>query len=183
MATVTTGGRAAADDERTPAQWYGLLAGAALAVAGVLGWIVDATFGSGSDLDGSNLVVFEVNGWHNLVHLVSGLVLVAAATRRTSAKAIALLFGLTYGAVAVWGLLDDTVLGLLPVNVGDNLLHLTLSAVGIFAAVASPAGQPLHTTTAPATRSTPDDDRAGRLRVDDPDPLTGAPKDGVPPTR
>jgi Domain of unknown function (DUF4383) len=182
MAQVMSGGRTRRE-RRTPAQWYCLLAGAALVLAGVLGWIADATFGSGADVDGSNLLLFEVNGWHNLVHLLSGLVLVAAAARATSAKTIALLFGLTYGAVAVWGLLDDTVLGLLPVNAADNVLHLALSAVGILAAIASPGDQPLHTTTAPATRQTPVEDRAGRLRSDDPDPLTGAPRDREAPTR
>lgn len=175
--------RDARDRRRTPAQWYCLLAGAALAVAGVLGWVADATFGSGADVSGDELVIFEVNGWHNLVHLLSGALLLAAATRRTSARTIALLFGITYGAVAVWGLLDDTVLGLLPVNAADNVLHLALAAAGILAALASPNDQPLHTTTDPATRSTSIDDRAGRLRATDPDPLTGAPRDRDTPTR
>lgn len=168
---------------RTPAQWYCLLGGAALLVAGLLGFLADASWDTGSDVDGSNLLVFEVNGWHNLVHLLSGALLLAASARRTSARTIALLFGITYGAVAVWGLLDDTVLGLLPVNAADNILHIALSAVGILAALASPNDQPLHTTTAPATRSTPVEDRGGRLRADDPDSLTGAPRDRDAPTR
>jgi hypothetical protein len=168
---------------RTPAQWYCLLAGAALLLAGLLGWIADTTFGSGSDVSGDELVVFEVNGWHNVVHLLSGALLLAASVRRTSARTIALLFGITYGAVAVWGLLDDTVLGLIPVNAADNVLHIALSLAGVLAALASPDDQPLHTTTAPAARSTPIEDPAGRLRSDDPDPLTGAPRDREAPTR
>ena len=136
----------------TPAQWYCLLAGIALIAAGALGWIADATFGSGSDVSGDELVLFEVNGWHNLVHLLSGVLLFAASSRRTSARTIALLFGIIYGAVAGWGLLNDTVLGLIPVNAADNVLHIALSAVGIVAALASRNDQPLQTSTAPTTR-------------------------------
>jgi hypothetical protein len=167
MATTQTG-------TRTPAQWYCLLAGAALLLAGALGFISDATFDSGAQLDGGSLLGFEVNGWHNLVHLASGALLLAAAVRWTSARTIALLFGVAYGAVAVWGLLGDTVLGLLPVNAPDNALHIALALVGVLAAVASPQGEPLHTTTDPANRSAPATDRLGRLRPRDPDPMTGA---------
>lgn len=168
---------------RTPAQWYCLLAGATLLLAGLLGFVADATWGSGADVEGSNLVVFEVNGWHNLVHIASGVLLLAASVRRTSAKTIALLFGITYGAVAIWGLLDDTVLGLLPVNAADNVLHLALSIAGVLAALASPRGEALHTTTSPALRDTPVGDREGRLRDHDQDPLTGAARDREAPTR
>ena len=182
MATVTHRARSDAR-ARTPAQWYCLLAGAALLLAGVLGWIADASFGSGADVDGDDLVIFEVNGWHNLVHLASGALLLAAAARRTSARTIALLFGITYGAVAVWGLLDDTVLGLIPVNAANNVLHIALSAVGVLAALASPGDEPLHTTTDPAMRSTPVGDREGRLRAGDKNPLTGAPRERDRPTR
>ena len=127
--------------DRTPAQWYCLLAGAALLLAGLLGFLADTSWGTGSDVEGSDLLVFEVNGWHNVVHLASGVLLLVAASRRTSAKTVALLFGITYGAVAVWGLLSDTVLGLLPINGPDNALHLALAAAGILAALASPRGE------------------------------------------
>ena len=127
--------------------------------------------------------MFEVNGWHNVVHLLSGAVLLAAAVRRTSARTIALLFGLTYGAVAIWGLLADVVLGLLPVNAADNVLHIALAAAGVLAALASPSGSAMETTTSDAAHSTPASDREGRLRETDVDPLTGAPRDRERPTR
>ena len=133
-------------DPKTPAQWYCLLGGLALLAAGLFGWIADASFGTGGDVDGDLFLGFEVNGWHNLVHLLSGVVLLVAAKRRTPAKTIAILFGLTYGAVAVWGLLDDTVLGLIPINTADNVLHLALAAVGVLAGLAS-EGEPLRTAT------------------------------------
>ena len=139
--------------DRTPAQWYCLLAGAALLLAGLTGFLADTSWGTGGDVEGSDLLVFEVNGWHNVVHLASGALLLAVAARRTSAKTIALLFGLTYGAVAVFGLIaGDHVIGLIPVNGPDHVLHVALAAAGIVAALVSPRGEALATTTATSTR-------------------------------
>jgi hypothetical protein len=128
------------DRGRTPAQWYCLLAGLALLLAGVLGFIVDAGFDTGSNIQGDKLIVFEVNGIHNLVHIASGLVLLAAAAKRASAKTVAIAFGVVYGIVTIIGLIDgETVLGLLPVNPADNVLHIALSALGLIAGFMSPA--------------------------------------------
>jgi hypothetical protein len=128
------------DRARTPAQWYCLLAGLSLLLAGVLGFIVDAGFDTGSNIQGDKLLVFEVNGIHNLVHIASGLVLLAAAGRRASARIVAIAFGVVYGIVTIIGLIDgETVLGLLPVNGADNVLHVALSALGLAAGFLSPA--------------------------------------------
>ena len=140
MATQTSRGRDYASHERTPAQWYCLLVGAVLLLVGLLGFAVDSNFDTGSNIDGDKLIGFEVNGIHNLVHILSGLVLLAMHRRRDTAKTAALAFGVVYGLVAIIGLIDgDTVLGLLPVNPADNVLHIVLAAVGIAAALASRA--------------------------------------------
>ena len=133
-------------DPKTPAQWYCLLAGLALLFAGLFGWIADASLGSGSDVEGDLFLGFEVNGWHNIVHLLSGLVLFFAGKRRTTAKAVAIAFGLVYGAVALWGLLDEPVLGLIPINDADTILHIALAALGVLAGVASDARDPRRET-------------------------------------
>jgi hypothetical protein len=128
------------DRGRTPAQWYCTLAGLALLLAGIAGFFVDSGFDTGGNIDGDSLIGFEVNGFHNLVHIASGLLLLAASPKRASAKIVALVFGLTSAAVALIGLIDgETVFGLLPVNPADNVLHIALSAVGILAAIASDA--------------------------------------------
>src|SRR5215212_12131229 len=74
---------------RTFAQWYCVLAGASLLVAGILGFAADGGFDTGSAIDGDKLIVFEVNGWHNLVHIGSGLLLLAAANYRPTARTVA----------------------------------------------------------------------------------------------
>jgi hypothetical protein len=133
----------------TPAQWYCLLAGISLLLAGILGFIADATFDTagGSDPEGGNVggalqgdsfLGFEVNGWHNIVHILSGLLLLAAFRRRGPAKTVALAFGVVYGLVAIIGLIDgNDVLGIIPVNPADNILHIALSALGILTGLMS----------------------------------------------
>jgi hypothetical protein len=135
---------ATADRGRTPAQWYCLLAGVALLLAGLFGFLADAGFRVGDvpsgTVEGDSFLGFEVNGWHNVVHLASGLVLLAAANTRATAKVVALGFGLVYGLVAIIGLIDGSdVLGILPVNTADNILHIALALLGILAGLVSKA--------------------------------------------
>src|SRR3990170_3160214 len=93
------------DRRRTPAQWYCLLAGLTLLLAGVLGFVVDATFDTGANIQGDKLVLFEVNAWHNLVHLASGLFLLAMSAKRATARTAAIAFGVVYGIVTIIGLI------------------------------------------------------------------------------
>jgi len=122
----------------TPAQGYCLAAGAVLLLAGILGFVAESSFDVADDLARDSFIGFDVNGWHNVVHILSGVVLLAAFPRRASAKAIAIAFGVVYGLVAIIGLIDgDDVFGLIPVNAADNILHIALAALGIVAGLAS----------------------------------------------
>ena len=47
------------------------------------------------------LGILAVNGWHNIVHLVTGLLGLAAVGY--AARAYALVLGLVYVVVAIWG--------------------------------------------------------------------------------
>ena len=69
-------------DARTPAQLYALLFGITLLAVGILGFIADSSFDTGSNVQGSDFIIFEVNGWHNLVHIASGAAGIALAPRR-----------------------------------------------------------------------------------------------------
>jgi hypothetical protein len=138
MAHANSGRSVARDDRRTPAQWYCLLAGLSLLLAGVFGFVSDSSFDTGDGVQGDLFLGFEVNAVHNLIHVASGFVLLAAAPKRASARAIALAFGLVYGLVAVIGLIDgEDVLGLIPINSADNLLHIALAALGIITGLIS----------------------------------------------
>jgi hypothetical protein len=140
--------------ERTPAQLYALLFGIVLLVIGILGFVADASFGAGSDVNGSDLIIFEVNGWHNLVHIASGLLGLATWRSAPAARAYALGFGGVYLAVTIWGFITgDQVLWLLPVDTADNFLHLVIAVTGLLAGIASrraPAPPPAPATPRPA---------------------------------
>ena len=136
------------DRARTPAQWYCLLGGLALLLAGALGFISDASFDTGDDVQGGSFLGFEVNAIHNLVHLASGLLLLAAWRRRASARTVAIGFGLVYGVVALIGIVDGSdVLGLIPINSADNVLHVALAALGILTGLMSRSDDRRHSDT------------------------------------
>ncbi len=135
-----TTSHAGTDTDRTPAQLYALTFGAVLLLAGILGFVADSSFNTGDGVRGDELVVFEVNGWHNLVHIASGLLGLALWRRRDTARAYALGFGAVYLIVTIYGFVDgNDVLTLLPINTADNFLHLAIAALGIAAGLASPA--------------------------------------------
>jgi Domain of unknown function (DUF4383) len=140
MAETATGAHAsgARTAERTPAQLYALLFGLTLLLAGVLGFIADSSFEFGDGIQGDDLVVFEVNGTHNIVHIASGLLGLALAGTAAGARAYALGFGAVYLLVTIIGFIDgEDVLGLIPVDTADNFLHLAIALTGIAAGLAS----------------------------------------------
>ena len=128
---------------RSAAQWFCLIIGATLVLVGLLGFLAEATFdtSAGSDpgaVDGENFILFEVNGWHNVVHIASGLFLLALAGKHRTARTAALAFGGIYAVVMVIGLIDGhDVLGLIPVNPADNVLHILLTVAALAAGLSS----------------------------------------------
>ena len=124
-------------ETRTPAQVYSLVFGATLLLVGIIGFFVNSSFDTGSNLNGDDLILFEVNGWHNIVHILSGLLGLALWRRRDTAYSFALGFGIVYFAVFVWGLIQDPILNLIPVNGADHVLHALIALAGIGAAMAS----------------------------------------------
>jgi hypothetical protein len=128
---------------RTPAQLYALVFGAVLLLVGILGFFVEngASFavGQAAEAEKGSLLGFDINGWHNVVHLASGAVGLLMASSPASARIFAIGFGVVYALVTVLGLaLDSPLLGLIPVNGADNVLHLLIAVIGIAAGLASP---------------------------------------------
>lgn len=125
----------------TPASLYAGLIGATLAVVGLIGFFYSSSFGSPGSVD-AVLGIFDVNAWHNLVHLLSGVLgLLAFASGPRAARTYALAFGAVYVVVAIWGFIiggGESILGIVPVNDEDNVLHAVLGVLGIGAGLASP---------------------------------------------
>jgi Domain of unknown function (DUF4383) len=127
---------------RSPAQVYALAVGAVLVIAGIIGFFYEASFASSAR--GSVFGLLAVNGWHNVVHLLTGALGIVAARTLAYARTYCLVFGIVYLVVCVWGFIagnDGSVIGIVPINTADNILHLLL-AFGGFAAYAASAPAP-----------------------------------------
>ena len=126
-------------DKRTPAQWYCLVFGGTLLLVGLIGFLANSSFVTGRELEGDPVLgLFDVNGWHNIVHLASGAVLLALSKKRATAKAAALTFGVVYGLVTLLGFLDGSdILAIIPINTADNLLHLGITALALISGLVS----------------------------------------------
>ena len=99
--------------------------GVVFIVVGLLGLVNDPILG-----------IFEVDLVHNLVHLASGvLAVIFAGKGEMMAKKLAQVFGVVYALVAVLGLVlpGEKVLGLIQANFADDLLHVALAAIFLYA--------------------------------------------------
>ena len=109
-----------------------LVVGAVLVLAGIIGFFYNSSFTSDKSVHDDVLGILSVNGWHNVVHLLTGAVTLAAA--RSMPRTWAGVFGVVYLAVAVWGFIigsGDSILSIIPVNSADNVLHLLLGLTGL----------------------------------------------------
>ena len=99
---------------------------------GILGFIPNPLV-SGTGL-------FAVNTVHNLVHLVTGVGLLAGVYTSFGSAMALKVFGVIYGLVAILGLAmgPGMLLGIIHINAADNWLHVLLSAVILAAGFALP---------------------------------------------
>jgi Domain of unknown function (DUF4383) len=122
------------NDNYSPASLYAGLIGAVLLIAGIIGFFYSSSFGSPGEVD-AVIGVLDVNAWHNIVHILSGAIgLLAFRAGAQASRTYALVFGLVYVVVAIWGLIlgnHESILGFLPVNTEDNILHVILGVLGV----------------------------------------------------
>jgi hypothetical protein len=117
---------------------YAIAFGAVYTLVGLVGFTASTTLATGT------LIVFPVNALHNAVHLVVGLLGLAAyftGHTVTYARGMAILFGI----LTIAGFLPQPLLGLVPLGGADIPLH---AATALLAAAAgwlygsSAAGRP-----------------------------------------
>src|ERR1041385_3690020 len=98
----------------SPARLYAIVVGAVLTIAGIIGFFYSSSFGSPGEVD-KVFGILGVNGWHNLVHLLTGVLGLMAAGY--AARTYALGLGLVYLVVAIWGFIigsGDSILSIVP---------------------------------------------------------------------
>jgi uncharacterized protein DUF4383 len=130
-------------DRSNPSMLYAGVGGAALVVVGIIGFFYNAEFTTDESVRDAVFGVFDVNGWHNVVHILAGVLgLLAYGAGAYAARTYAMAMGLVFLALAAWGFMvgdGDSILSIIPVNTEDNILHLLLGVAGLGAALATPA--------------------------------------------
>jgi len=125
-------------DAPSPARLYASAVGATLVVIGIVGFFYSSSFGSPGEVD-RIFGVFAVNGWSNVVHILTGALGLFVAGY--AARWYSLWLGASYVVIAFWGFAlgpGEAILGFLPVDTGANLLHLVLGGLGVAAALGTP---------------------------------------------
>ena len=113
---------------RSPAQLFCLLGGALLFGRGAFGFaVLESNFSTPGE------------GWHHLIHLVSGaLLLAASAANAATARAAAVAFGLGYASLAVAGIVGgDTAFGLIGADIADKTFHAVIGLASLAAGLAA----------------------------------------------
>lgn len=115
---------------RTPAQLFCLFGGGLLLARGLVGFaLLDSSF----DTPGE--------GWHHLIHLVSGVLLIGAYRLGEGvARFAALVFGIGYTTLALAGIADgNDAFGLIAADIADKTFHVV---VGLASLAAGLVGRP-----------------------------------------
>ena len=147
-------GRMNAAGARSPIRTATLIVGVVFLIVGVLGFIPGITTSfdtitfAGHNSQAKLLGLFQVSILHNIVHLLFGVVGVAAARTAAAARSYLIVGGVIYLVLWIYGLVIDKSSGanFVPLNNADNWLHLVLG-VGMIALGAALARR---TTTATA---------------------------------
>jgi len=128
---------------RTLAQVYALALGVVLVLVGIIGFLAEPSFAVGDSAHRGTLILFDVNGWHNVVHLLSGVAGIALASTAAKARLFCIGYGAVYVVVTILGFIvgdGGLLLSLIPINTADNLLHGVIALTGLAIGLSSPAG-------------------------------------------
>ncbi len=140
---------------RSPLRTVALIMGVVFLLVGLLGFVPgithpfgDLTF-AGHNSGAKLLGIFQVSILHNIVHLLFGIVGIAAARSVAGARSFLIVGGIIYAVLWIYGLVIDKSSGanFVPVNNADNWLHLVLAIVMVGAGVALSRGDRTRTAT------------------------------------
>ncbi len=121
-----------------------MIVGIVFLVVGVAGFIPGLTTNmgdmqfAGHESDAMLLGVFQVSIFHNIVHLLFGVVGVILARRASGARGYLIWGGAVYALFWLYGLFTsgETPANFVPFNTADNWLHFVLAAgmilLGVF---------------------------------------------------
>jgi preprotein translocase subunit Sss1 len=120
----------------SPARLYAKIVGVAVLLVGVVGLII-------GDPEDGLLGLFNVDIVEDIVHLATGglLTYVGFAGTNRAVKSVVTALGVVYLLIGVIGFFVPELFGLIPheYSLADNILHLTLGALALFAVLGNSA--------------------------------------------
>ena len=117
-------------------QALALVIGAVYLLMGIIGYFITGFGGFFAHDTGETLLGFEINGMHNLVHVVIGVAGLALARSLAGARTYGWLLAVGYGAAFLYGLFAiGRDWDFLSLNWADNILHLVSAALGLLIAL------------------------------------------------
>lgn len=126
---------------KTPAQMFALVFGVVYLAVGILGFAVTGFDNFAGQTFDEKLIIFALNPLHNVVHVLIGVVWIAAGRSHAGAKTINTLFGVVLLLVAVLGF-AGALKWLAVENAADpdNFLHLATAALALYFGTAGAEG-------------------------------------------
>lgn len=133
---AATAGNNAAGRGKTVPEILALAFGAVYLLVGIVGFFVTGFSDFFAHDTGKNLLFFEINGMHNVVHIVIGVAGLLLGRTLAGARTYGWLLAVGYGAAFVYGLLAiGKDWDFLSINAADNVLHLATALVGLVIAL------------------------------------------------
>ncbi|SOD95186.1 DUF4383 domain-containing protein [Blastococcus haudaquaticus] len=130
-------GNNAAGRGKTVPEILALAFGAVYLLVGIVGFFVtgfDDFFAHNTNE--KLLGIFEINGMHNVVHIVIGIAGLALGRTLAGARTYGWLLAVGYGAAFVYGLIAmGKDWDFLSINTADNVLHIATALVGLVIAL------------------------------------------------
>ena len=133
---AATAGNNAAGRGKTIPEILGLAFGAVYLLVGIVGFFVTGFSDFFAHDTGKNLLFFEINGMHNVVHILIGIAGLVLSRTLAGARTYGWLLAVGYGAAFIYGLIAiGETWDFLSINAADNVLHIATALVGLVIAL------------------------------------------------
>jgi hypothetical protein len=133
---AATAGNNAAGRGKTVPEILALAFGAVYLLVGIVGFFVTGFSDFFAHDTGKNLLFFEINGMHNVVHILIGVAGLVLGRTLAGARTYGWLLAVGYGAAFIYGLLAiNEEWDFLSINAADNVLHIATALVGLVIAL------------------------------------------------
>lgn len=118
---------------RTPAQMFAAVAGIFLLALGVLSLIfTDSAFSTVGGTTPGDFLIWNTTGWTAVMWIALGAGGVLSMVRVQSARSYALVAGVFFAVIAIWGFIDgEDVVTLFVANPVNNITHAVIACLGL----------------------------------------------------